>query len=54
MLAVIQPLPVFFSKQVWSNNIVDDNISLFYQPGDEKGENEVFAFLNKNAPIKAI
>ena len=44
-LVVIQTLPVFFLKPLGSKTIIDKNISLYYQPGDEKGANEVSELL---------
>ncbi len=44
-LAIIQTLPVFFLKPIGNKTIVDKNISLYYEPGDEKGAKEVFDLL---------
>lgn len=48
-LAIIQTLPVFFPKPLGSKNITDNNICLYYQPGDEKGANEIFGVLKDKA-----
>lgn len=44
-IVVIQKLQAFFPKPLGSKSMVDDNISLYYQPGDEQGATEVFALL---------
>lgn len=49
VLVVIQTLPVYFVKPLGSKNIADENISLYYQAGDEKGANEVFELLKVKA-----
>lgn len=45
VLAIIQTLPVFFPKSIGSKSIIDKNILLYYQSGDEKGAKEVFDLL---------
>jgi len=49
LLVVIQTLPVFFPKPLRSESIVDENIILYYQKGDEKGANEVFELLQEES-----
>ena len=44
-LVIVQTLPVFFVKPLGSKTIMDKNIHLYYQAGEEKGANEVFALL---------
>lgn len=48
-LLFIQTLPVFFVKPFGSKTIVDRNICLYYQPGDEKGANEIFEILKEKS-----
>ncbi len=48
-LAVIQTLPIFFYAPLGSKTMVGSNIILSYQPGDEKGANEVFSLLTKKS-----
>jgi hypothetical protein len=48
-IAVVQTLPVFFPKPLGSMSIVNDNICLYYQSGDEKGAKEVFELLNNKS-----
>lgn len=48
-IALVQTLPVFFPKPLGSKSIIADNISLYYQSGDEKGANEVFELLNEKS-----
>jgi len=45
VLVIIQTLPVFFPKPLGSKSIIDKNILLYYEPGDEKGAGEVFDLL---------
>jgi hypothetical protein len=49
ILLIIQTLPVFFLKPIGSKTIIDSNICLYYQPGDEKGANEIFDILKEKA-----
>jgi hypothetical protein len=52
-LVIVQTLPVFFPKPLWSKTITDKNLNLYYQAGDEKGANEVFELLkNKSEEIR--
>ena len=48
-IALVQTLPVFFPKPLGSKSIIADNISLYYQSGDEKGAKEVFELLNEKS-----
>ncbi|HKM34076.1 MAG TPA: hypothetical protein VJY54_04965 [Lachnospiraceae bacterium] len=48
-LVVVQTLPVFFMKPWGSKTLSNDFIILNYQPGDEKGANEVFELLNEKS-----
>lgn len=49
VLAIIQTLPVFFPKPMGSKTLIDENINLYYQQGDEKGAEEVFELLRLKA-----
>ncbi len=40
-LLIIQTLPVFFVNPIGSKTLTDKNICLYYQPGDEKGAQEI-------------
>lgn len=44
-VVVIQTAPVMFPKPIGSKTMVDENIILHYQKGDEKGATEVFQLL---------
>ncbi|MDA3932360.1 MAG: hypothetical protein PF513_06455 [Tenericutes bacterium] len=46
---IIQTLPVLFPKPLGSESIVDENVILYYQKGDEKGANEVFDLLKEES-----
>ncbi len=45
LLLVMQTLPVFLMKPWGSKTLSNDLIQLYYQPGEEKGANEVFELL---------
>lgn len=49
LILLIQTLPIRFLKPMGSKNIVNDEINLYYQAGDEKGANEVFELLGEKA-----
>lgn len=49
LLVVVQTLPVFFMKPFGSKTLSNEFIILNYQPGDEKGANEVFELLNEKS-----
>jgi hypothetical protein len=48
-LIVVQTLPVFFLAPFGSKTLKDDSIHLTYQPGDEKGAQEVFNLLKEKS-----
>lgn len=49
LMLIVQTLPVLFPKPLGSKSIVDENIHLYYQKGDEKGANEVFDLLSEES-----
>jgi hypothetical protein len=49
VLIIIQTLPIFFVKPFGSKIIDDRDICLYYQPGDEKGANEIFDILKEKS-----
>lgn len=48
-LVILQTLPVFFVKPIGSKQLANENITVYYQEGDEKGAAEVFALLTLKA-----
>ena len=48
-LVILQTLPIFFPRPLGSKTIVNKNIRLHYQLGDEKGASEVFSLLENQS-----
>ncbi|MBV1756445.1 MAG: hypothetical protein KMY55_01255 [Dethiosulfatibacter sp.] len=52
-LVIIQTLPIFFLKPMGYETIADENIQMYYSPGEQKGAEEVFELLQlKSDEIK--
>lgn len=49
LFIVLQTIPVFVPRPLGSKQLSNDNITLYYQSGDEVGANEVFDLLNEKA-----
>ncbi len=54
-LVVIQTLPVFILKPLGAKQYVNNDVLVYYEPGDESGAREVFDFVTSNmAELKAM
>jgi len=49
VILIIQTSPVIFPKPLGSKSMIDENIVLYYQKGDEQGATEVFELLQEKA-----
>lgn len=49
VLVIVQTLPVFYIKPFGGKVIIDNDINLYYQPGDEKGAYEIYEILKEKS-----